>query len=314
MNDIDLFSKKNKSKNDSYNKKRENIIAAIINNNIPKEYYSGSHKWRDLKMELYLYIQILGEENGIETIDNVICDLKGGRGNHHDMIITINNNKLKVEFKYGASCADEAPQFLSPMKPSNYLSMDFEPYYYDNYLPKIASFGNLKLPEKEEYCKSIHNNKVECMIPYKHKYDNDSSFNKICKQVDKEAIKKFIEITEIVPTKLSEKLVSSQKDKNYMCYSNGKFHYDKLSEDIYILDSLVKKEKTNYIYSTKSGMKLEIKLRFKNGCGLQFPAFQIKRKIPTVKELKNICKTHDIIPPKKKKDILDVLNENNIIY
>ena len=68
MNDIDLFSKKNKSKNDSYNKKRENIIAAIINNNIPKEYYSGSHKWRDLKKELYLYIQILGKRMALKLL------------------------------------------------------------------------------------------------------------------------------------------------------------------------------------------------------------------------------------------------------
>ena len=36
-----------------------------------------------------------------------------------------------------------------------------------------------------------------------------------------------------------------------MCYSNGKFHLSKLSEDTYILDSLVKKRKNIYIYSTK---------------------------------------------------------------
>ena len=64
------------------------------------------------------------------------------------------------------------------------------------------------------------------MIPYKHKYDAMTHhLTKYAKQVDN-TIKKFIEITEIVPTKLSDKLVSSQKDKNYMCYSNGKFHYD----------------------------------------------------------------------------------------
>ena len=45
-----------------------------------------------------------------------------------------------------------------------------------------------------------------------------------------------------------------------------------------------------------------------------YPAFQIKRKIPYVKELKLLCKTHNLTPPKLKKDILKLLDDNGIIY
>lgn len=59
INDIDVFIKKNRSNNDSYNKKRENIIACIINKEIPEEYYKDSIEWYNLKEEINLYIKKL---------------------------------------------------------------------------------------------------------------------------------------------------------------------------------------------------------------------------------------------------------------
>lgn len=317
INDINVFTYKNRSKNDSYNKKRENIIVCIINNNIPKEYYRYSLRWYNLNKEIDSFIKKLGKMKGITYIENVDCIHEAGRGNHHDMLIIINNNnnnKFIVEFKYGALRVDDTPQFVSPMKPSQYLTMDFESWYYDNYLFKIAKFSNLEMPVKEEYYKNIHNNKVECMKEFKEKYDKDKNFNKYCKKTDKEAIKQFIQLTEIDKDKLSEYLLKSQRDKHYMCYCNNKIYYDTLNENVFKICKLVKKDNTNYIYQTSLGMKLQIKLRFKNGCGLQFPAFQISRKIPTVKELKKICVNNNIKAPKLKKDILNILNQNSIMY
>ena len=149
---------------------------------------------------------------------------------------------------------------------------------------------------------------------YKDLYKSNKNFNKYCKKIDKRAIKKFIEISNIDTIKLSNYLLKNQKRKEYMCYKDGKLYYNKMNEDIYKIKNIVKRENTNYICLTESGIKIEIKLRFKNGCGLIFPAFQIKRKIPKIKELKLICKKNNIIPPKLKKDICKKLDENSIIY
>ena len=304
---------KNRSKNDSNNKKRENIIVCIIKNKIPIEYYRYP-RWLNLKKGINSYIQKLCEMKCITNIENIVCNHKAGRGNHYDFKIIINSEEFNIEFKFNASCVDDTPQFVSPMKPSQYLNMKFLPWYYDNYLIKIAEYGNLEMPSKEEYCKKNHNNKVECMKPYKEKYDNDSKFRAICKKISKEGIKKFIEMTEINKDVLSHKLLESQKNKHYMCYNKNKFNYDTVDENSYKITKIIKKENTNYIYQTATDMKLEIKLRFKNGCGLIFPAFQIKRKVPSVKELKKICVSNNIKPPHLKKDICNILNKHSIMY
>jgi len=89
-----------------------------------------------------------------------------------------------------------------------------------------------------------------------------------------------------------------------------------MNENIYEIINIESKNKMNFICKTKSKMKLQVKLRFKNGCGLQFPAFQISRKIPLKKDLINICIKNNIFLDNKSlvKDIKKKLDENNIIY
>lgn len=316
FDDIEVFTCKSRSKNDANNKKRENIIADIINKKIPEEYYKYSPMWYNLKTEIFLFIEELCKKKGI-CIDTIECISKAGRCNHYDFKLIINNSEeFMIEFKYNAFCIKETPQFVSPMKPSKYLTIPFEPWYYDNCLPKIAEYGNLEMPSKEEYCEKIHNNKVECMKIFKEKYDTDNNFNIYCKKIDKEGIKKFIEMTEIDMDMLSNYLLKTQENKHYMCYSENKINYDTVDKNLYKITKLIKKDNTNYIYQTELGMKLEIKLRFKNGCGLQFPAFQIHRKVPHKKELKEICKTNNIDVPSKalKTEIANLLDKHNIIY
>ena len=237
-----------------------------------------------------------------------------GRNNHYDFKILINDIEFNVEFKFNVTNVNDTPQFVSPMKPSQYLSMNFEEWYYENYLIQIADYGNLEIPNREVYLKKIHSNKVGCMKHFKYKYDTNDIFKKYCKKIDKESIQKFIQITHINMEKLSDYLLEGQRNKIYMCYKDNEFYYDTLNENVYKIVKLDKKEPTNYIYSTETGITLEIKLRFKNGCGLQFPAFQIKRKIPTIKELKKICLNNGIPSPILKKDICLILNKHNIVY
>ena len=81
---INVFTDKNRSKNDGNNKKRENIVGCIINNNIPKGYYRCSSRWYNLKKTIDLFIKKLCEMKGIPYIVNVVCIHKAGRGHHYD--------------------------------------------------------------------------------------------------------------------------------------------------------------------------------------------------------------------------------------
>lgn len=316
FNSIFVFKdNKNKGNNDKNNKKRENIIVLIINKKIPKEYYKYSLLWRKIKEGIELYIKELSLKKGIVGELNVSCIQHGGRGNNYDFDIIINDIVFNVEFKFNVLCLNDAPQFLSLGSPSKYLTDNFERWFYDNYLTIMAKKGNLEIPLKEEYCKYNKTSTVDCLKLFKDKYDTDSTFNKLCKQIDKKAIKEFIENTEINMSLLSEKLLKSQKNKHYMCFYNNSFYYDKMDDSIYRITILLKKTNTSYIYKTQNGLMLDIKLRFKNGCGIQFPALQIQRKIPKVNELKVLCDENNItLIPRLKADICKILDQNNIKY
>ena len=76
INDINVFAYKNRSKNDSYNKKRENIIACIINNKIPEQYYKHSENWQNLKIEKIKFIKELCKKKVSFTLRKLIVSLK----------------------------------------------------------------------------------------------------------------------------------------------------------------------------------------------------------------------------------------------
>lgn len=308
------FTISTKDKNDSFNKERENVIVCILNNKIPMDYYKYSFIWGKLRQQLLLWVIKSCKEHNIYKINSIECITAAGRSNHNDFNLKINDHIIKVEFKFNAVCVNEAPQFCSPMNPSQFLDRSFSEYFYDNHLPSISNYGNIELPNKEEYLRTINSNIVPCMSKYKAKYDTDAVFNKYCKRIDKSAIKQFISMANIDIVKLSNYLVKSQDKKEYMLYKDGECYYEKLDEGLFKIKEIIGRQNTNFIAITESGMKLEIKLRFKNGCGLQFPAFQIKRKIPYIKELKLICKHNNITSPKLKKDICKILDKLKIVY
>ena len=82
------------------------------------------------------------------------------------------NRDFMIEFKFNISTIDEAPQFVSPMKPSQYLNNSYEDYYFHNFLHKLSDMAQLKMPIKTEYLKQIHSTKPKCMKKYQELYYN----------------------------------------------------------------------------------------------------------------------------------------------
>ena len=290
QNSIDAFDNNIKRLNDSKNKLRENIICFIINNKIPNNYFDLP-KWNNLKIAIFKYFDSFFNV----PYNHIECITKGGRKNKYDFKIIINDNEKNrfeylIEFKYNIKQLNQAPQFVSPMKPSQYMTLSYEEYYYNNYLPKIAEYLNIKnLPEKEQYLNQIHSTKPKCMEQYQKKYyqgcrtssqytslKEDVDFYNFCKKISRESITTFLNNADLNQDLLSKYLFQTQDNKIYMLYYNGIFHKQEISPDNYKIILVDKNpDKHTFTCQTMSNNKIKILLRWKNGNGIAFPAFQI---------------------------------------
>ena len=172
IDSISAFDLSAKGLNDKNNKTRENIIGSIINSKVPVEFYEIP-RWLQLKTSIHNYITELDKN----PFDKIECKHKGGRKFNFDFNIIFYSEDLgteprvyNIELKFNASAIDEAPQFVSPMKPSQYLSSSYEDYYYKNYLPRLSTMGNLSTPSKETYMAQIHTNKPKCIKDFQEIY------------------------------------------------------------------------------------------------------------------------------------------------
>jgi hypothetical protein len=287
---IIAFNPSSKGLNDAHNKTRENIVGAIINNKIPETYYEIP-EWGALEISVITYLQQLDTSR---KYTRAVCSHKGGRKFNFDFGIKVyyedgTSTDYNIELKFNASTIDETPQFVSPMKPSQYMSDVYEDYYYDNYLTRLASESGLEMPSREAYLKQIHTNNPKCMKPYQDlyymgckqssQYTGDPchiKFYETAKKLSHESITSFIEKTELNIETLSEYLLTSQNNKIYMLYSGTQFIVQRPNMDDYQLASVTKNpEKNRYDCVSKTGVKLNVLLRWKNGNGIAFPAFQI---------------------------------------
>ena len=102
------------------------------------------------------------------------------------------------------------------------------------------------------------------------------NFYNDAKKFSNESIINFIEEHDLNISKLSDYLIKTQKDKVYMLFKNNTFYMEKINIDNYQLKTFVKESnKSSYIATTTNGNRIKILLRWKNGNGIAFPAFQI---------------------------------------
>jgi hypothetical protein len=287
VSDIDAFATKARKDNDEMNKLRESIVANIMMENISDEFYlSDEHSkaWIELRDSVNVYLeQLCGNSKVTEVIP------RGGRKYNYDITVKTEIQSFNIEFKYGAATVNDTPQFVSPMNPSQYLSSSFEEYYYNNYLGELCKLSGQDKPDIEIYSKQVGGNRPDCLVALQDIYyqgckksskytGNDKSilFYTYANMISKQSIQQFINETELNIAKLTQYLQETQKDKIYMMYKEGKFYKEQVDMDDYIIESCVKEpSKFRYVCKTKSGVELTVLLRWKNGNGIAFPAFQI---------------------------------------
>jgi hypothetical protein len=287
-----------RSQNDKNNKLREAIICAIIDNKVPAAYYKTAI-WRDMKQSVDGFLHEVMKRDGGSggEYTHVECWHAAGRGNNYDFLLTFTGadgtkKEHKVEFKFNASKISDTPQFVSPMKPSQYLSSSYEEYFYDNYMTKISGSP----PPREEWLKQIHNNAPPCIKHLQDKYyagcssssqftnaPGDIAFYNLCKQLSKESISKFVAENDLDIAKLSGYLRESQEGKIYMLFQPAATEGESASIKLQTVDtahynivsSMKNPKNSRYECVSETGKKIKILLRWKNGNGIAFPAFQI---------------------------------------
>lgn len=293
---INYFNISSKSDNDKYNKIRELLIISIINNNIDKEYYTLSRIWNNLKKEINSYINKLSH---LLDYNKFKATIKAGRSHNYDFNIIFYKNKIEIktfniEFKFNIKCIKNAPQFINLMNPSKYLTFSFEEYYYDNYLALLFTKLNMydKMPNKTTYIKEINLIKPKCMITLQENYYNGAKqsskfinekkyieFYEYCNKISQTAIITYIDnINNNLDYEiLNDHLYKTQSNKIYMFLYNRKIYYEETDMNNYKIIS-VKKNKNCFDCLTQNNNYIKILLRWKNGNGIAFPAFQISQK------------------------------------
>ena len=302
-----------RGQNHDNNTIREAIICAIINDRVPAPYYL-TERWRALKNAVDGFLVKCGGND----YSHVECIPKGGRGHHYDFSVVFTYNDawsssssstppppppppkitktFNVEFKFNAAKVSDAPQFVSPMKPSQYLTGNYEEYFYDKYMAKIAAAAGCVAPDRTEWLKRIHNNAPACVKELQAKYyagstnssqftnaAEDIAFHDLCITLSKESISTFITEYDLTTSELSEYLIKSQEEKRYMLFQPaavaGGVPTITLQcvdpADYTIVSCKKNPELSRYECVTQSGKKINVLLRWKNGNGIAFPAFQI---------------------------------------
>ncbi len=274
-----------RNENDSENKIREQIICSFKNEPL----YVSNEKWQSIYKNFHATISKLCPVP-YEKID---IKQKAGRNYNYDfdiLFLDSENNEIcckKIEFKYNAETISDTPQFVSPMKPSQYLKQSFEEYHYSKYLVPLLEKYNFQIPDLKTYTKEVHGNEPKCLAEPQALYyqgckrssqytgsERALAFYKECNNVSKESIKTFIANTELDIEKLNEYLISGQDSKIYLMYKNGNFKTQESNSEDYIIESY-KKEKNRYFAKSKSNKNVRILLRWKNGNSIAYPAFQI---------------------------------------
>ena len=246
-----------------------------------------------MKNSISIYIDKL-KTNNINKVIKIVCEHKGGRNNNYDFIIILYyDNKISeifnIELKFNCLSITDAPQFVSPMNPSKYLDNSYEDYYYDKYLIQLSEHAKIPMPLKTEYLKQIHSNKPKCIIEFQNLYyqgcassskftknTNAISFYNLAKQLSNNSIETFITNNNLNYELLTNYLKKTQTDKIYMLYNNNSFTLYKSNIDDYTIVKVNKNaSKFRYECISKTGSTLYILLRWKNGNGIAYPAFQI---------------------------------------
>jgi hypothetical protein len=290
VEDIDLFLQpaKERSKNDEYNKIRENVLLHILE--LDDEYLCDpeyGEKWRNIKNKFQNILVSLGPD----SFDSIKIVKMGGMRYNHDYLVDFLDssktslNQIKLEFKHNNTSANKLPQFLELYdkdckKFYQMFSYSYTEFYYDHFLDRYLTLLDtpLEKPEKETYLKHVYD------IKYKHSffhtlYQNKDIRLKEKRQLAQESISQYL--TKYIDTfdfkKIQEKIATSQKNKVFLFWDFHKFHSETVQvQDIAITNVIPGSIKHLYfdLKVARFAYNIRVRLNWGNSAGLANPRWK----------------------------------------
>jgi len=284
-----FFSTSTRNKNDSTNKVRENVLKII--GNPPKEYFDNAefgNSWLIVYQAWNDAIKKIAEETSVPIYNSTQIKVKGGRKFNYDVDVmyydgtTLVANR-KVEFKNGGYNISDLTQFLSLQVKIGLFNETYDKFWYENYIDKyIACDTGITetKPSLQLYLKDVTSTKYTITPFFAQLKARESFFQEEKNAVVNASIADYLTKhgKELDIKSFSEKVKSTQTDKIYLLWCNGRFYIDKLTES----------EMSDMTYhSIKNGNVLEVKsrntiyrmlLRWRNHKGILNPAWQISMK------------------------------------
>lgn len=274
-----FFATSNRNDNDATNKKRENILSNLLT--ISPEYINDNEygqKWVTVRNE---WVRVI-EELVNSTAQMCKTKLMAGRKYNYDIELTTEHGKIyKIEFKYGGTKINELPQFLSLQAKVDLFPITYPQFYYDKYLDQYIACDcgiSEQKPTMSEYLDMVT----------KVNYDVSPFFAQLKEQELIEQPNKNKVVNDSIADYLNqyghtinlsafaEKVRTTQDNKIYVLWANGKFTIDRFAESDLGADFQFHGIRNGNLLEVKSGEIIySMLLRWRNHKGILNPAWQI---------------------------------------
>jgi hypothetical protein len=309
-NDIDLFNNsfsKDKSKNDLFNKKREQVFEFIANSNNKNHPYFKDERWVYVKDHVtdllhQLYKNYTNDKKISFDSWNVIH--KAGRKHNYDFEIEYfkKGRRIlhipKVEFKNEDSGSlEKLPQVVSWQINSTatqfILKKRYDAYYYEKALDNVIALYPKKLklkqlkPSIETYEKYIRMTDASCSPFFETMYNYEDEVLKEKSDIVCENIHQYLKSLNkkrIDYDKIEDKLNEAIANKTFVMWNGDHFNVEILDDKIVLdRDYELQKGKNNLYHTIKfktdnNSMAFMFLLRWRNRKGILNPAFQVSMK------------------------------------
>jgi hypothetical protein len=275
---VTLFNSSSREENDATNKIREGVLQICLAPPLSflEDPVHGA-AWRKVSegWKAILHLVAMGE-----PYEAIVTHPKGGRRFNYDMIIEYSPTlSIKAEFKYGATCIDKLPQFLSLQAKFPLFTVTYDAFFYDHYLASYVSIDpgiTEPIPSRDVYLSLVTN--VSDASPFFNMLKEREEIDKKQKAaVVNASITNYLRqyASSIDLDMLSTKLKESQANKVYILCKDGSFY----KEEMMLADM-----NTLTYEGVKNGNAIQIRggntmfnllLRWRNHKGILNPAWQI---------------------------------------
>jgi hypothetical protein len=291
--------------NDKKNKDREQLLGSLLTNTFHDADAVHGPAWQTLRAQWEAALLRCGPSVGTPVgVPVVSVEAKGGRGFNYDFEASYIGSaaSAKIEFKFGGTTVSSLPEFFNPAADKPFHSRLYADFFYDgDSLDTICDLYEIprsEKPTKDEYLKAIHAScsklpffarlkaaeEAEIAVEVPVGALEDGKKKKVRPLYDAKAaishksiqafLKEYQHTTDLAA--LTAEFQRSQADKQFLLYSGGAFHHDRLLPGELVADS-VKGVVGDYLVIQTAVPTTTIKmlLRWKNHQGILFPAWQI---------------------------------------